>query len=121
MAKIIGPDFIALQVHDMAVARAFYTQQLGLEPAPQSPPKAIVFRTQPVPLAIREPLVDLSAVDHLGWGVSLWLQCDDADALCASLAAHNVPITQQPFDGPFGRTFSFTDPDGYTITAHNAQ
>ena len=24
----------------------------------------------------------------------------------------------EPFDGPFGRTFSFRDPDGYVLTAH---
>jgi len=23
-----------------------------------------------------------------------------------------------PFDGPFGRTFSFADPDGYVVTVH---
>jgi predicted enzyme related to lactoylglutathione lyase len=120
MAKMIGPDFIALQVHNIEVARAFYTEQLGLEPAPQNTPGAVVFRTQPIPLAIREPLIDLDTVDHLGWGVVLWLKCDDVDELHASLAAKGVTIVQQPLDGPFGRTFSFIDPDGYTITAHSA-
>jgi predicted enzyme related to lactoylglutathione lyase len=120
MAKIIGPAFIALQVHNMEVARAFYTELLGLEPTPQTSPGAVVFRTQPIPLAIREPVVDLDAVDHLGWGVVLWLKCDNVDELCASLAAKDVKIVQQPFDGPFGRTFSFVDPDGYTITAQSA-
>jgi hypothetical protein len=30
-----------------------------------------------------------------------------------------VPIVTEPFDGPFGRTFSFRDPDGYVLTAHH--
>ncbi len=120
MAKMIGPDFIALQVRDIEVSRVFYTERLGLEPVPQSPPGAVVFQTQPIPFAIRKPMVDLAATDRLGWGIALWVQCDNANALCASLSAQNVTIVQQPFDGPFGRTFSFADPDGYTITAHSA-
>ncbi|MBA2678775.1 MAG: VOC family protein [Ktedonobacteraceae bacterium] len=119
MAKILGPDFVALQVRDLEASRAFYTEQLGLELAPQSPPHAIVFRTQPIPFAIREPAVNLDEVSHLGWGVALWLQCDYADELCASLQKSGVTIAQQLFDGPFGRTFSFIDPDGYMITAHS--
>ncbi|GCF10141.1 VOC family protein [Dictyobacter arantiisoli] len=120
MAKILGPDFIGLQVRNLEASRTFYVELLGLEPTPQSPPHAIVFRTQPIPFAIREPVVNLDEVSHLGWGVVLWLQCDHADELCASLEGHGVPIVQRPFDGPFGRTFSFVDPDGYTITVHGA-
>ncbi len=119
MAKIIGPDFVALQVRDLEASRRFYTERLGLEPAPQSPPGAVVFRTAPIPFAIREPAVDLAAANRLGWGVALWLNCDDADALCAALRTTGVAITQEPFDGPFGRTFAFVDPDGYPLTAHS--
>jgi predicted enzyme related to lactoylglutathione lyase len=118
MAHLTGVDFVALQVHDMEVSRRFYTEQLGLTTAPHSPPNAVVFQTSPIPFAIRTPSVDLSASTHLGWGVALWFACDDADALCASLEATGVNIVQQPFDGTFGRTFSFSDPDGYTVTAH---
>ncbi len=120
MARILGPDFLALQVRDLEASRTFYTEQLGLELAPQSPPHAVVFATSPIPFAIREPAVNLDEVTHLGWGVALWLKSDHAEALCASLEAHGVPIVQRPFDGPFGRTFSFVDPDGYTITVHGA-
>ena len=97
----------------------FYTERLGLCRAPHSPPNAVVFATSPTPLAVREPTVDLDAVDQLGWGVAPWLKADDADALHASLAQAGVAIVQAPFDGPFGRTFSFRDPDGYVITIHD--
>jgi predicted enzyme related to lactoylglutathione lyase len=30
-----------------------------------------------------------------------------------------VPIVTAPFDGPFGRTFAFADPDGYVVTLHS--
>src|SRR5262245_8645835 len=122
MARILGPDFVALQVRDLAAARHFYTDRLGLVAAPQSPPNAVVFQTAPVPFAVREPApgVDLDAVDRLGWGVALWLDCDDPDALCASLERGGVPILQHPQDGPFGRTFVLRDPDGYALTVHGS-
>lgn len=30
-----------------------------------------------------------------------------------------MPIVTEPFDGPFGRTFAFADPDGYVVTLHS--
>jgi predicted enzyme related to lactoylglutathione lyase len=42
-----------------------------------------------------------------------------AQGLHDRLAAEGVPITVAPFDSPFGRTFTFTDPDGYAITIHD--
>jgi len=118
MAKILGPDFIALQVRDLDAAKRFYMEVLGLTPAPQSPPDAVVFDTSPIPFAVRTPLVVLDDVSRLGWGVSLWLRCDDADALYMQLEKAGVTITQRPQAGPFGRQFAFTDPDGYPITVH---
>ena len=121
MAKVIGPDFIALQVHDLQASRKFYKEQLGLVEASSSPPNAVVFQTQPIPFAIREPAVDLNEVKRLGWGVALWLACDNAEELYQSLQNQGTFIVQQPFDGPFGRTFSFADPDGYVVTIHQSK
>jgi predicted enzyme related to lactoylglutathione lyase len=53
--------------------------------------------------------------------VALWLHSTDAQALHDALAASAVPIVAPPFDSPFGRTFTFTDPDGYAITIHDKQ
>ena len=114
----IGPDFVALQVRDLEASADFYTTHLGLHRAPVSPPHAIVFATQPIPFAVREPTVDLDAVDRLGWGVALWLKADDPQDVHDRMVAAGVPITVEPFDGPFGRTFTFTDPDGYAVTIH---
>ena len=49
MAAVRGPDFIALQVNDLAQSRAFYTDNLGLRLAPASRPGAVMFDTQPIP------------------------------------------------------------------------
>ena len=121
MPHLIGPDFIGIQAADLEAARVFYTEVVGLTASPNGPPDAVVFDTRPIPFAVRTPLVDLDAVDALGHGVALWFGCDDADALHEHLVAQGVPIAFPPNDGPFGRTFAFRDPFGYTITAHTVQ
>ena len=117
----IGPDFISLQVRDLERSAEFYEQQLGLAPSKAGPPHAVVFDTQPVPFAVREPLpgTNLDATAQPGEGVCLWLRATDAQQLHDELAAAGTPITSAPIDGPFGRTFTFADPDGYRITVHD--
>jgi predicted enzyme related to lactoylglutathione lyase len=117
--SVIGPSFIALQVHDLEASAHFYEERLGLTRAPVSPPGAVVFATEPVPFAVREPAVDLDAVDRLGWGVALWLKAEDVEKIHADLTEHGARIVTPPFDGPFGRTFAFADPDGYVVTLHS--
>lgn len=122
MATVTGPDFIALQVRDLDAAAAFYETHLGLRRAPASPPGAVVFATAPVPFAVRTPLpgVDLdAAAPRPGAGVALWLHADDAQELHDDLTGAGVPILVSPADGPFGRTFTFADPDGYAVTIHD--
>lgn len=121
MATVTGPDFVALQVTDLEASAAFYEKRLGLTRAPVAPPGAVVFATSPVAFAVREPLpgLDVAAVSpRPGAGVALWLASDDAQAVHDDLVAHGVEILQQPVDGPFGRTFTFADPDGYAVTVH---
>ncbi len=122
MPHITGPDFIALQVRDLDASAAFYETHLGLRRAPVSPPHGVVFDTTPVAFAVREPLpgVDLDATaPHPGAGIALWLHADDAQGLHDALVAAGVPVLAPPIDGPFGRTFTFSDPDGYAITVHD--
>ena len=119
MARVTGPDFAALQVRDLEASARFYEERLGLERATQSPPGAVVFCSEPIPFAVREPAVDLDAVGRLGWGVALWLRADDAQELHDTLRESGVEIAQEPFDSPFGRAFSFLDPDGYAVTVHD--
>ncbi|HEX6340739.1 VOC family protein [Umezawaea sp.] len=118
---VTGPDFLALQVRDLDRAAEFYETHLGLRRATASPPGAVVFDTAPIPFAVREPLpgVDLdAATPRPGLGVALWLRSDDPQALHDRLAGEGVPIVAPPVQGPFGRTFSFADPDGYAVTVH---
>lgn len=119
MPKIIGPDFIALQVRDLDLSRKFYTEKLGLGISPETKPEITVFDTQPSALAIRKARVNLDEVKRLGWGVEVWLKCDDADKMAAKLEAAGVTIIQKLQTGVVGRQFSFADPDGYVITVHD--
>ena len=119
MPTIIGPDFIALEVRDLNASRKFYTEKLGLGTSPETRPEITVFDTKPIALAIRQARVNLNEVKRLGWGVGLWLKCDDADRVAAKLEAAGVTITLKPQTGVVGRQFSFSDPDGYIITVHD--
>ena len=116
----IGPDFISLQVRDLESSAAFYEQYLGLVRNPAAPPHAVVFHTKPVAFAVRDllPGVNLDALKQPGEGVAVWLHAPDAQQIHDALAADGVSIMTEPFDGPFGRTFTFADPDGYQITLH---
>jgi predicted enzyme related to lactoylglutathione lyase len=112
-----GPDFISLGVRDLERSAAFYEQYLGLVRNPAGPPHAVVFDTKPIAFAVRDPLpgVDL---DRPGEGIAVWLHAPDAQEIHDALAEGGATIVTEPFDGPFGRTFTFADPDGYRITLH---
>lgn len=116
-----GPDFISLQVRDLDRSAAFYETHLGLTRSPAGPPHAVVFTTKPAAFAVRDavPGFDLDSTPQPGQGVGLWLYAPDAQAIHDALAAAGTPITAAPVDGPFGWTFTFTDPDGYQITLHD--
>ncbi|TKV60951.1 VOC family protein [Nakamurella flava] len=118
---VTGPDFISLQVRDLAASQAFYERYLGLTRTPAGPPHAVVFDTRPVAFAVRDlaPGTDLSGVAQPGVGIGVWLHAEQTQSIHDALAADGHPIVTAPFDGPFGRTFTFADPDGYQITLHD--
>ena len=119
---VTGPDFISLQTRDRAASQAFYEQYLGLVRSPAGPPHAaVVFDTKPIAFALRDLVagVDLDATPQPGLGAALWFHDPEAATLHDTLVAAGAPITTPPFDGPFGLTFTFTDPDGYALTIHD--
>ena len=116
---VTGPDFISLQTRDLDASQAFYETYLGLVRSQAGPPHAVVFDTQPT-FAVRDPApgVDLES-GQLGLGVALWLHDPEAVALHQTVAESGVTILQELFEGPFGMTFVFQDPDGYAVTVHD--
>ncbi|WP_059050146.1 VOC family protein [Paenibacillus senegalimassiliensis] len=117
----IGPDFISLQVSDLEDSAKFYQNYLGLVRSQAGPPHAVVFDTKPIAFALRDliPGTELGSATQPGLGVALWLYAPDTQEIHDKLAAAGVKITTAPIDGPFGRTFTFADPDGYLITLHS--
>ncbi|UGT54334.1 VOC family protein [Nocardia asteroides] len=118
---VTGPDFVSLQARDLDASRAFYEKYLGLVRSPAGPPHAVVFETKPIAFALRDlvPGTDLAEAAHPGLGTAIWLHATDVQAIHDALAADGHPIVTPPTDGPFGRTFTFADPDGYRITLHD--
>ncbi|WP_434749961.1 VOC family protein [Paenibacillus amylolyticus] len=119
--SVIGPDFISLQVSNLESSAEFYQNNLGLVRSQAGPPHAVVFETKPIAFALRDlmPGVELGSGNQPGLGVAVWLHAPDAQEIHDKLLAAGVKITSVPIDGPFGRTFTFADPDGYFITLHS--
>jgi predicted enzyme related to lactoylglutathione lyase len=119
MAKLLGPDFISLQVRDLAASRRFYTEILGLAIDQRfNTPDFVLFDTNSIPFALTEANVNLSEAPTPGWGVTLWIDCDTVDELHAKLVAAGAAIIKEPFDSPFGRAMIIADPDGYRLTVN---
>jgi len=119
--SVTGPDFVSLQTRDLERAAEFYTRYLGLTRSQAGPPHAVVFETRPIAFALRDllPGTDLDAATQPGLGMALWMHASDPQAVHDALAADGHTIATEPFDGPFGRTFTFVDLDGYHVTLHD--
>ena len=50
--------------------------------------------------------------------MALWLHAPDAQDI-HDVVAYFTTIISAPTDGPFGRAFTFADPDGYQVTLHD--
>ncbi len=118
--RVNGPDFISIQVSDLDASAGFYEEHLGLTRRP-GPPHAIVYDTKPIAFALRAPVggFDPAATAEPSGGVALWFHAPGTQDIHDALVAAGVPIASAPIDGPFGRTFTFLDPDGYRVTLHD--
>lgn len=118
---VTGPDFISLQTSDLAASQAFYEQYLGLVRSQAGPAHAVVFETAPIAFALRDIVTgtDLASAAQPGIGAAIWLHATGVQDIHDALVADGHPIVAAPIDGPFGRTFTFADPDGYHVTLHD--
>lgn len=85
------------------------------------PPHAVVFETKPIAIALRHIVAgtDLASVPQPGIGAAIWFHATDVHDIHDALVADGQTIVSAPIDGPFGRTFTFADPDGYQVTLHD--
>jgi predicted enzyme related to lactoylglutathione lyase len=114
--RLTGPDFIAFVVDDVQAAGAFWQDVVGLEPAAQSPPQALVFNTTPIPIAVRASQPDEPHAN--GSGVAVWFSVSGSvDEYRARLVRRGADVSEAR-DGPFGRMFTFVAPGGFVVTVH---
>jgi predicted enzyme related to lactoylglutathione lyase len=111
-AMLNGLQFVLAHVSDLATARAFYTETLGLTVAAEQP--GFVQFAQPGGKGAWFALSE-SADARPFSDPELWWYVDDADAVSAQLAQRGVAIVEQPHDMPFGRVFTIHDPAGAAI------
>ncbi|AWV98270.1 VOC family protein [Arcticibacterium luteifluviistationis] len=111
-------EFTSLQVTDLEVSKAFYTEKLGFKVSEMKNPDAVVFSFNKgeASFAIRKPFGSLANKD-LGVGVSTWFAIDEKiEELQASLQEKKVNILGEIMDTPFGKALHILDPDGYKLT-----
>jgi predicted enzyme related to lactoylglutathione lyase len=109
-----SPGFISVAVSDVQRSAAFYEKYLGaIRDTFDFGPSAVAFVGWPAfaVSSVRPPNPDATSIQ-------LWWRAGDAQALYGRATADGVPILQEPFDGPFGRTFAMADPDGYRVTVY---
>jgi len=102
--------------------RAFYEQYLGLVPLAGRTSARRRLRDESRSRshsATSFPATDLASVAQPGIGAAIWLHATDVQAIHDALVADGHTIVSGPIDGPFGRTFTFADPDGYQVTLHD--
>lgn len=121
MTTPIGPSFVALQVRDLAASSAYYKNVFGFTAEALNPPGAVIFTTKPIALALREAFRPLPESGPLGIGMVLWISCEDADVFQEQIVKRGGTILSPISDGPFGRFFVASDPDGYALTFHTSQ
>lgn len=111
-------EFTSLQVRDLEISKAFYTQKLGFELSEMKNPDAVIFKFNKgdASFTIRKPLENLDNKE-LGNGVSVWFAIDEKiEDLQTHFEENGVDILGTVMDTPFGKALHVKDPDGYKLT-----
>ena len=114
MLKVTEVAFSAYPVTNLARARAFYEDVLGLEPAPIKNPQWIEYDLGVHCLGIGSAP---------GWnpspdGASVALEVEDFDDAIAHLREAGVRFRMEPFPTPVCHMAMIFDPDGNTLIIH---
>ena len=73
MAKLLGPDFISLQVRNLSASRTFYTELLGLTVDERfDTPDFVLFATNSILFALSAARVNLDEAPQPGWTARGW-------------------------------------------------
>ena len=106
-------DTIYFEVGDadaVSKAVAFYVDHFGLEISSSEEGESAWLRAGGLTLGF-----------HIGdapsnpWAFNLGFSVDDVDAEVNRLEAEGVAISMAPYDAPWGRAASLSDPNGFTV------
>lgn len=122
MSIVTGVDFVSIPTQDMAAARAFYTDVLGIEPSKvwargEEDPMGAEFEPGTVTLA----LIDVAklGIPFSPTNVPIALQVDDVDAARKELESRGVEFKGDLIDSGVCHQAFFEDPDGNMIGLHH--
>jgi catechol 2,3-dioxygenase-like lactoylglutathione lyase family enzyme len=117
---VTGVDFVSVPTRDLAAARAFYGEVLGL------PCSSVWGRDDPVGAEYETGTVTIAllACDRLGIpfhpaGHPLALRVDDVATARAELTARGVDFGQETIDSGVCHMAHFRDPDGNVLMLHH--
>jgi predicted enzyme related to lactoylglutathione lyase len=112
-----SPGFISITVSDIDRSASFYEHHLGaVRDTFDFGAGGVAFVGWPTyALNSTRPLADGAAGSS---PIQLWWRASNVDAVHDRAIAEGVPILAAPMDGPFGRTFTMADPDGYRVTVY---
>ncbi len=108
---ISGLQFVMLHTDDIAAARAFYKDRMGLTVVTDSPS----FLQFASPTGKGADLAVGALTPEVSHEPELWWYVDDVDAAHATLIAQGAEIVAPLTDMPFGRFCATKDPAGYTV------
>jgi len=112
-----GLALVSVFVRDVARARAFYTEMLGLEPVPQLSSESFAF-LKPAsgsPIAVQDTSLLPPGVSAQPGGFRLDFEVDDLDATWSDWKAKGVEGLSEISDMGAGRVFYARDPEGNAI------
>lgn len=108
--------FTMYPVKDMARARRFYEDDLGLELTKNFRDQWIEYHLDNGCFSITTLATDVSPSSNSGG--SIGFEVDDVDAAIAKLRAKSVRIKIEPFDTGVCRMAVVLDPEGNALTIH---
>jgi predicted enzyme related to lactoylglutathione lyase len=119
MIKVAEVAFTAYPVTDMARARAFYENVLGLQPATINGPTPemqwVEYEIGPHTLALSNMAPDWKPNPDGGCAA---LEVEDFDHTISELRAAGVAFRVEPFPTPVCNMAVITDPDGNSLVIH---
>jgi catechol 2,3-dioxygenase-like lactoylglutathione lyase family enzyme len=118
---ITGVDFVAIPTKDLAAARDFYGNVLGLEASklwqgPGEDPVGAEFETGTVTLALID--CDRLGIPFQATKAPIALRVDDVPAAKAELESRGVSFQGDIIDSGVCHQAIFEDPDGNTLDLH---